>query len=217
MAGKTPAQVPLRQTRGRVRKGTAFDPSSNSDLRRKNLALAAEIVRLTGQLERKDQRVQKLKGRLTSIASEATQAANKTNDTERELIALSAQRRIAPVRERRAIARLSEAGATQVAIAERAGVSQAHVSRVLALVKEHPESIDVAAREVGWLYAIGEIGVDAMLAQLSDWPFTFGQAHGDSWERGTGDDVMLLLTDGFITEKHFEIIAEAVKAGGRHA
>lgn len=88
------------------------------------------------------------------------------------LRSLSAQRRYAPLLERRAISELHRSGLTQAQIAELGGVSQAHVSRTLKLVADHPEVLDTTPLEVGWRYATGQIGEDAMLEELKAWPYT---------------------------------------------
>lgn len=96
-------------------------------------------------------------------------------------------------------------------------MSQAHVSRTLKLVADHPEVLDTTPLEVGWRYATGQIGEDAMLEELKAWPYTFGRFHDNAWERGTWDDVMLLVADRILTDEQYEELRAAVVPGVQHA
>lgn len=136
------------------------------------------------------------------------------DDPEEMLVALSAQRNLSTVRARRAIHALYAGGMSQTRIAQLANVSQAHVSRTVALLGDHPQLLDETPEEVAWRHAAGEIAAEEMVQTLVDWPYTKGRTHDDAYEAGTLDQLTTLLAEGFLTKEQFTIISAHARNRG---
>lgn len=184
-----------------LRRATTVASTASED-QRKDLA---KLSKENAALRKKVQDLQR-------ALADAARTRDVQPSPEQTLIALAARRRYAPVLERRAVDALSAAGLTQAQIADLAGVSQAHVSRTLTLLADHPELLEPDPQEVGWRYALGDLSEAEMLATLSTWPYTFGREREDAWERGSWDSVMLLVADRFLTTEQYEKISRAVGA-----
>lgn len=131
------------------------------------------------------------------------------NDPEATLRALAAQRLLAVVRSRRAIAALAAQGMPQTQIARLAGVSQAHISRTLSLLADSPNLLAETPQEIGWRHAAGEITTGVMMARLKAWPYTYGLEHPDDYEPGSWDGITDLVVDGFLTDQQFRTLFAA--------
>ncbi|NHA69973.1 helix-turn-helix domain-containing protein [Phycicoccus flavus] len=126
---------------------------------------------------------------------------------------LAARRRLDTVDERRLIWQLHQDGESQQAIAAAAGVSQAHVSRTLALVRDHLELLEETPLELTRRAAVGQLPRKEMLQRLRSWHWTFGQTHGDAWEPGSWDGMTQAVAEGTLTPDEYERVHAAAVRG----
>lgn len=125
----------------------------------------------------------------------------------------AALRRLAPIIELREIERLHGEGLSQEAIADRALVSQAHVSRSLARLKSIPGLTAVKPGEVVLRRSAGLISTAEMLGRLRSWPTAAGWIRGhDGYEPGTFDDLAGLRAEGFLTDDEYQTITSRTGA-----
>lgn len=119
------------------------------------------------------------------------------------------------VRQFRLIAKAIEAGASQEAVAEELGISQATVSRVLRQIRgSNGEILNESAAEVIHRRAAHEISDEQMLDQLLSIQYTSGQydpSGGDGYVRGSWDQIHWALAEGLLSDEEYATLTRKAK------
>lgn len=94
----------------------------------------------------------------------------------------------------RAVARATDSGIPQRTIAKDLSVTQPEVSRTLKKLRLNPAARQRSPREVLLEYAAQRLDHDAMMAELTAWPYAFGHVAVDdpaaeSYVRGSWDQI----------------------------
>lgn len=136
-----------------------------------------------------------------------------------ELRQAAARRRLALRRERILIVDAALAGRSQTRIAHLSGVSQAHVSRILAKVKRDNggklRHLQLSALDVIDAREAGEIDSSLMMEQLSNTAYTDGiVAHvngipTDAYVRGSWDDIEQAFQEDRLTFDEYSALFTA--------
>lgn len=83
--------------------------------------------------------------------------------------------------QRRAVAAGIAQRRTQATIAQDLGISQAEVSRMLQVLREHPEFLEETPGTVIARYTLGQIDRAELVRTLGGWQFTFGEFEPDAF------------------------------------
>ncbi len=118
---------------------------------------------------------------------------------------------VAPVDRERLVVQLAETGADQIQIAERVGISQPTVHRILRRQEEirtrRMSPLEVVARAV-----LGDVSRVEMLRDLTSRVYTSGRIPDDAydaWAAGSWDDLLRAVSNGMLTRAEFAKIQEA--------
>ncbi|MCM0616737.1 hypothetical protein HAV21_05870 [Paenarthrobacter sp. MSM-2-10-13] len=127
-----------------------------------------------------------------------------------------AQKELARLDHIRAVMAAHKDGASQTAIANDAGISQAEVSRILRRVEAVPAAIARSPREVILRHAAGQLDHASMLTELVSWNYSFAQdaqpenplsvRTSGSWEQVTD-----ALHRGLLSDDDFDYLLEHVR------
>lgn len=136
-------------------------------------------------------------------------------DAEQEMNVAAAHRVLGLLQRRRAVADGYAAGMSQTQIASRIGISQAEVSRTVALVRHHPEMLEDTPTI--WIaeYVLSQLNRSELVERLARFPYTFANHGGSSsWpERvsGSWDDVETAHVFGQIDDDLFARVCHRVQ------
>jgi len=132
------------------------------------------------------------------------------------LVAVKAAAELAELRRLRAVAAAAAAGRTQVDIADKLGVSQPAVHKMLVRARHTRELFVTQPWEVALRYAAGEIDRDTMLATFLAWPWTVDQVLdlnadnplSEAFVRGSWSDLVRATRHGYVTLEDYQVIFE---------
>lgn len=129
------------------------------------------------------------------------------------LVAVKAATELAERRRLRAVLVASEAGRTQSDIADRLGVSQPAVHKMLVRARHSRDLREETPWEVALRYAAGEIDHEAMIGTFTAWPWTsdhFTDPPGTVWPeqfvRGSWSDLVKAAHNGYISDDDYQVI-----------
>ncbi|MET4050645.1 MULTISPECIES: hypothetical protein [unclassified Rhodococcus (in: high G+C Gram-positive bacteria)] len=116
------------------------------------------------------------------------------HDMERDLRAIPAERELLQLKLLRAVAHATDNDIAQRVIAKNLAVTQPEVSRIVKKLRLNPAARERSPREVLLEHAAKLLDHDAMVAELTSWPYTFGHIAdgdlaGESYVRGTWDQI----------------------------
>ncbi|WP_024819028.1 hypothetical protein [Arthrobacter sp. 31Y] len=127
-----------------------------------------------------------------------------------------AQKELARLDHIRAVMSAHKDGASQTAIANDAGISQAEVSRILRRIEAVPGAVARSPREVILRHAAGQLDHTSMLTELVSWNYSFAQdaepenplsvRTSGSWEQVTD-----ALHRGLLSDDDFDYLLEHVR------
>lgn len=127
-------------------------------------------------------------------------------------------RQLERIRWRREIDRSHRKGEPAASIADRLGADINEIESEIRILTDRPNQLVRKPLELVDEYVVGERSRADLIAQLSAWPYTFGQLGvnegadmltSDAWDRGTWDDVKYARSRGLLDDDAFKQIARA--------
>ena len=134
----------------------------------------------------------------------------------KEALLAKAQRRLAKIDQDRSIAQLIQEGWDDDQITAHLDAPPNRAAWARRELAEGREVRPLTPRELGWRRMAGQISTEDMMDQLRTWPYTFGTLHYDWWDRGTWDDVALLLATGFLSREEYRDVCSVIDDPNDH-
>lgn len=138
--------------------------------------------------------------------------ATATAPTRDPLTSARAAKELADLRLLREVARARSAGRSQAAIADKLGVSQPAVHKMLVRIRHKPDLFTVTPFEVALRYAAGEVAREELLATYAAWPWTYDRfldadnPEPEQFVRGDWSDLELATLEGFLTDEDYDTV-----------